>query len=483
MPDFGSPVAQNVQPPDGLKTLGQILGIKQAQQNLQTGQYVQQQEQGAAQNSQQQMKERQLLATTLQSGKDPDGNPVMKTDGTPDPLAMNSFASKYLPLTGQDVTQHIIKTQNDQINLNDAVRGLGQKYRNDISGIVASAKGGNVQAALDGIDNYVATQGKNAPPELIQAASSAKSLLGNLHPDPAHPSQDVAIRKIVQQFQPAETTHGEQAPQMGSFTNASGNLQPLQSNPNGDNGISTVGAPLSQGIAPTLVTPPGGIPQPYKGSGAVPNSYNSSGPQPTNQDVENFGRYSAALDNRVQIANDTIPRLTQAETALAKIRGGGGSENYATLGRILQSVGAPQSMVDKVSNGDLAASQEAEKYLFQTTFAGLKQANQGDPAHVSEFNAAEKVFPSIGTDPKATQSVLNFMRQQAQRDQAEQQALVQARRDGTFNPVTWQGDWAAKLKSGTAPGVPKGQTPDGLQRTTSKSGKPMVLRNGRWEYE
>jgi hypothetical protein len=84
---------------------------------------------------------------------------------------------------------------------------------------------------------------------------------------------------------------------------------------------------------------------------------------------------------------------------------------------------------------------------------------QGDPARVSEFNSAEQVFPSIGTDPRATKNVLNFMTQQAQRDYAEQQALTTARKAGTFNPSTWQADYQRQLRAGQVPGVPPGQVP------------------------
>jgi len=137
------------------------------------------------------------------------------------------------------------------------------------------------------------------------------------------------------------------------------------------------------------------------------------------------------------------------------------------LGTTLQSIGAPKSLVDAVASGDLAATQEAEKYLFQTTFSGLKQSMQGDPARVAEFNSAEQVFPSIGTDPRATKSVLNFMMQQAQRDYAEQQALKKARTAGTVNPATWEADYQQQLRAGQVPGTPASQVPKGAP--TSKT--------------
>ncbi|WP_319640889.1 hypothetical protein [Ralstonia pickettii] len=61
--------------------------------------------------------------------------------------------------------QSIIKTLSDRVQLNNQVRGLGQDYRNDISGIVRSGIGGqNPMQVADGLDAYA----KQNP----QAASS-----------------------------------------------------------------------------------------------------------------------------------------------------------------------------------------------------------------------------------------------------------------------------------------------------------------------
>jgi len=171
----------------------------------------------------------------------------------------------------------------------------------------------------------------------------------------------------------------------------------------------------------------------------------------------------------VQVASDLIPRVQAAEHALDQVRGGGGAVARAAAAKNLQAIpGIPKSFIDAVAGGNLAAAQEAEKYLFQTTFAGLKQSMQGDPARVSEFNSAEQVFPNLGTDPGATKNVLNFMTQQAQRDYAEQQALTTARKAGTFNPATWQGDYQKQLRAGAVPGVPAAQVPKSAATAASK---------------
>src|SRR6266853_698600 len=90
MPDFGAPVAQNVDvsPNKGLQTLGELMGlqqkqigIQQQQQNLATGQFLQQQQQAEAQRQQQAMGTRQAATKMAQSGQDLQGNSIRGDDG------------------------------------------------------------------------------------------------------------------------------------------------------------------------------------------------------------------------------------------------------------------------------------------------------------------------------------------------------------------------------------------------------------------
>jgi hypothetical protein len=476
MPDFGSPIAQNVDvnPNKGLQTLSDLMGlqqrqvaIKQAQQNLATGQFIQQQQQAEAQQQQQSMKERQLLQSSMQGGKDPDGNPLVGANGEADPVAMTKFANKYMPLTGQAVVQHIVQTQDNRLKLADTNRQLGQNYKDDLAGIVRSSMGDqNTPADAPGviqskIDAYVQQQGPNAPAALTQAASYSKSLLQNLSGPIPDAKAKLALLHLAQQFEPTAAVAAQQGPSIGTVVGPGGGTQPVQTNPLSPVSMGAVGPEIKTGIAPQIITPPGGVPQPYGGGrGPVPTSYGGGGPAPTQTDVENFGRYQANLDNRVQVASDLIPRVQAAEHALDQIRGGGGAAARAAAAKNLQAIPfMPKSLIDAVAGGDLAAAQEAEKYLFQTTFAGLKQSMQGDPSRVAEFNSAEQVFPNIGTDPRATKAVLGFMTDQANRDYAEQQALSAARKAGTVNPATWQADYQARLRAGQVPGVAPSQVP------------------------
>lgn len=244
MPDFGAPVAANIQAPNpaqSMQTLSGLMGIKRQQQALQVGE-------SEVQNAQQQMQERQILQSTMQSGKDPDGNPIKGADGEIDPVAMASFANKHMPLLGQGVQQQIIKTLSDRIGLNDTVRGLGQQYRNDISGIVRSSIGTQHSAADIGsaLDAY-AKQNPDAAP----AIARAKSLVNAYPSNVPQQQRDMALQKLAMEFQPAATTAAQQTPQMGTTTGPGGGVQAFQTNPLSAVPMGAVGPETAQGLNPT----------------------------------------------------------------------------------------------------------------------------------------------------------------------------------------------------------------------------------------
>lgn len=183
------------------------------------------------------------------------------------------------------------------------------------------------------------------------------------------------------------------------------------------------------------------------------------GPQPTEKDIANFGDYQTNLNQRVQIGTDAQAQIHVLESAIDGVRNKAGTSQRASMARTLQALNAPQSVVDAVAGGNLGKIQEAEKFLFQSTLTGLRQSMQGDSPAVAEFNQANKVFPDIDTDPRAKAKVLSFISDKADRDYAEQQALIKARKEGTFNPATWQGDYQKSLRAGAVPGTPESQVP------------------------
>jgi hypothetical protein len=221
-------VAAGVNPSGGaLDMYSKILGIKQATQNLQTGQYVQQQQQSDAQLSQQQMAERQLLQQTLQTQKMPDGTPITTDQPSPvtgrfepDPDKLRAFAQRYLPLTGQAVQQSLTKTQADKTSLLEASRGLQGNYRGDLAGIINGFKG--TQASSQDINNALDEYGRRNP-DAIPAIHYASNLIDSgLHTVQNQTARDSYLGTIVQHLQPADVTAAQQA--IRPTTNAAGQV-------------------------------------------------------------------------------------------------------------------------------------------------------------------------------------------------------------------------------------------------------------------
>jgi hypothetical protein len=249
MPDFGAPVADQITPPNPaqtVQTLGSLLNVANQNQQLQIGQQQLQVGQGEAQNAQQQMSERLLLQKTMATGKDPDGNPIKGPDGEVDPMAMNNFANKYLPLTGQGVQQSIIKTMDDRLKLNDSVRTLNQGYRNDISGIIRSGIGTDGSDIAGGLDAYAKQN-----PQAVPSIARAQSLLQHLNPQMPQGQRDMALQHLAQEFQPSGTTAQEQAPTTIPTTGPGGGVQMVQTNPLSAVPQGATGPETAQGISPT----------------------------------------------------------------------------------------------------------------------------------------------------------------------------------------------------------------------------------------
>ena len=182
------PVANTIQPPNigqGISNLSSLiglqqqrLGIQQQQQQLQTGQYIQQQQQAGAQQQQQMMAEREQLQSQIQSGAFGDPN----SDDFATKLA--GWAPGNLPLIGPGVAQAALKTQSDKVSLRSSVADLQQKYRTGLGSIVSGFYGQDVSAqkVKDAIDEYIRQN-----PDAMQAGHWAQNLIQHIDnvPDPA----------------------------------------------------------------------------------------------------------------------------------------------------------------------------------------------------------------------------------------------------------------------------------------------------------
>jgi hypothetical protein len=252
----------DIKSPDVGATMGTIFGLQskklqlqQQAQDLQTGAYQQQSAQGAAQQAQQAMGERQLLQKTMATGVDDQGKSILNDQNEVDPAKMTAFATRALPLTGQQVVQNITKTMSDKTALASSVADLADKSRDETSGILRSfvnnpqAKAGDVKSAL--------TDYAKQNPAASNAVLSAMPLIDKMDQAGSMKDKNAALIHLAQQFQPAATTAGQQAPTI-STVQAPGPVsavQPVQMNPNAPGGIGATGAPIKQGLAPTEQLP------------------------------------------------------------------------------------------------------------------------------------------------------------------------------------------------------------------------------------
>ena len=186
MPDMIQPVAAQIQGPNpnqGLSMLSSILGVRQAQQNLQTGAYQQQTAQALAQQEQQTTRQRQAAADFFQNY---DVAAHVGPDGTID--LDQALTNPQLKATGDSypvIAKSIIDMKNAQLDAKQKLAtldsGLRQNFYQNVGGLSddPDVKQGNAQGAgkvLDAIDEF----GRSGGPDAARVASVYKPIIQNL---------------------------------------------------------------------------------------------------------------------------------------------------------------------------------------------------------------------------------------------------------------------------------------------------------------
>ena len=265
MPDFGAPVAQNVDvsPNKGLQTLGELMGlqqkqigIQQQQQNLATGQFLQQQQQAEAQRQQQAMGTRQAATKMAQSGQDLQGNSIRGDDGEIDPVKFSASLNRIDPVNAAPITQNIIKTLSDKFNLQSGALKLDAQQRQMLQGPLQAL---NVNASDDNITNArnVIGQLTSAHPEMVKTANSANSLLDHIQneKDPEKRKQLAnSYSALFQAGAPVETQPS------GAQADIGPEIQVGARQPPAAGGGFTPATTLTKGLAPQIVMDAAGQP-------------------------------------------------------------------------------------------------------------------------------------------------------------------------------------------------------------------------------
>ena len=274
MPDFGSPVAQNVNvdPNKGLTTLGDLLGLTQKQQAIQSGQLGIQQQQQQIQGTGMQLQaqtqannERQALVQLMQ---DPNSG-VFNEDGSPNLAVATKKIMSVAPQTGADMVSKLTTLSTNHSKAMDASSEMTDKERARVSGMATAleAIGANptqVKAAYD----YAASQ--YSDPNLQRYLQATSNTIGMMPPDTSPEVVRGTLQKVRAAMMPAEEQQTTYAPKPGFLTpgetpQTGAELNPNRLNfgtPNGVNVAPQVGVSAQQstqasnvpGAAPVIVT-------------------------------------------------------------------------------------------------------------------------------------------------------------------------------------------------------------------------------------
>ncbi|SRR6266436_472579 len=286
MPDFGGPpVAQNVDvsPNKGIQTLGELMGlqqkqiaISQAQQNLATGTFIQQQQQAEAQRQQQAMGTRQAATKMAQTGQDAEGNSIRGDDGEIDPVKFSASLNRIDPVNAAPITQNIIKTLNDKFTLQSSALKLDAAQRQMLQGPLQAL---NLDPSDDNITNArnVVGQLASAHPEMVKTANAANSLLdhlGNIKDPAARSKAANSFSSLFQAGAPVETQPSAAQGDIGPALLLGARQPPAAG------GGFTSATSLTKGVAPGIVMDLQGQPHYIGGAAGTGTGMGAGGPSP-----------------------------------------------------------------------------------------------------------------------------------------------------------------------------------------------------------
>ena len=226
MPDFGSPVAQNVNAGNGLKTVSDLMGLQQQKQQIQSGALGIQRQQAELPAVQSESAVKQLKASqtqqfskALQSGVDERGQSLNGDDGNPDPIKVGLAAARIAPLA-PEIGEGVLKMHTAKIGFQSAALGLDSAQKGALMGPIQSIALG----APDGISNaYKAMdQWEQTHPDMKANADYGRTLIKHIEAVPQEQRAKMA-NSMAAMLQPGQTVQTQ--PQAGSATSGQKTFQ------------------------------------------------------------------------------------------------------------------------------------------------------------------------------------------------------------------------------------------------------------------
>ncbi len=214
MHDFGSPVAQNIQPPNpnqGLEALSAIMNIRKAQQDLQLQRQNMQLNAAAIQQQNQAMNTRQQAQLWAQKGADAQGNSLLDEQGQIDPAKFATSLTRYDPINGTAMAEGVIRNAQEMATMKGAMLGLGEKQRNVLQAPLQAAALNPTPEAMNAANDTI-TQWVKENPQLESVGATAQKMLASIQQQ-----QDPEMRaKMAQQFsamlQPGQSVNTQPTP-------------------------------------------------------------------------------------------------------------------------------------------------------------------------------------------------------------------------------------------------------------------------------
>jgi hypothetical protein len=421
------PVGNTIQPPppiNALQSLSGILGIKQQQQNLQTGKYTQETAQAGAQQADQRNQELQavgnLTKNAYSSGRYKNG------DGSFNNQLFANDVAQVAPTYGQEVANaatmragEIYKNQQTLFGLNDNRR----KQIGDTFGALAAQvdpKTGQPTVTHSQLVDAV-EQLREQNPNDKDYSRMLTSVATSIPPDATPAQLQQSLRNMA--VATNSPTSGQTNPAISTMQGPEG-LQAVQTNTQAPGGVQQVGPTLKQGLSPAErlphqattpagivnITPQGAISAPPQAGAAPPGvpSLNPSAAQ-----AATSGAAAAGIAQRVQQAKAAdydrpavLDALTRVRAILANPNApklGSSFEAQTYLKNALSSMGVDtkgatdaNELVKNLARSEAARSQSSP---IGTTDAGRSLLSKGTGStHIDNAAALGIVDQSIAAE-------------------------------------------------------------------------------------
>lgn len=319
MPDGIQPVGAMVQPPsanNALGTLSSLYGVKQAQQNLQTGQYTQAATQADSQQAQQRNQElqkaQQVAVQGAQSGAYDNG------DGGIDRQKLANDILKVAPVYGQSQVASLLSQANEITTNKRAVQSLTvdrKKEMGDSIGSLAADPNVDNSKVIDTVEKLRAAHPND--PEYSRLLTSQMMHLPNTG-DP----------KVLQDYLGRWSAGMTGTPQVAPSTLATpGGTQGVTQN-RFTGAVSPSGAPVAAPPRQTTnaagqivnVTPGGAVSVAPPNSAAPPGASPGPPANPTTAEAATQNTIASGVTGRVQQAQSAANNTVQAQDALTRAR-------------------------------------------------------------------------------------------------------------------------------------------------------------------